>query len=346
MFFKLYYALLAIFIIASIWVLTRSKTAYQSAPSRKQSLRKVNNIVLFLVTLFLLSYQILLWTVPKGIELHETLRLLPHSSKLIALDVNEMEETRYPFGGNPRQYLIFSQPKNGAVTQDKVIYFVHGGAWRYGSPEMYRPVAKYFTDRGYAVFITAYRLAPEFHYEHMREDLNLSFKKVMEVLKSKNWSNRKVMLMGDSAGSNLAALLLYDRENLRKIGAKQSQFDCFVSFVGALDIDKMHQTAAFEEFTNGYDPKILKKANPVSYLQKDEQVPVLAFHGTADGYVDYECTESFIKKLNTVQPNLAKILTVNEGTHISVGGEWLYKENEVKQFFENWLDKKELQLEN
>lgn len=346
MLFTLYYILLTVFLIASIWVLTRSKEAFQSAPSRKKSFQKINNIVLFLVTLLLLSYQILLWTVPKGKELHETLRLLPHSSKLVAIELEEMEETRYPFGGDLRQYLILSQPKDGKITQDKIIYFVHGGAWHYGSPEMYRPVAKYFTDRGYAVFITAYRLAPKFHYEHMREDLNLSFKKVMEVLKSKNWSNRKIMLMGDSAGSNLAALLLYDRENLRKIGAKQSQFDCFVSFVGALNIDKMHETNAFKEFTNGYDSEILKKANPLTYIQKDEQVPVLAFHGTADGYVDYECTKSFIKKLNTIRPNLAQMLTINDGTHISVGGEWLYKENEVKLFFENWLDKKESQLEN
>ena len=346
MFFKLYYVLLIVFTIASIWVLTRSKEAFQSAPSRKKSLQKVNNIVLFLVTILLLSYQVMLWTVPKEKELHETLRLLPHSSKLIALDVEGMEETRYPFGADSRQYLMFFQPKDGKVSQDKIVYFIHGGAWRYGSPEMYRPVAKYFTDRGYAVFITAYRLAPQFHYEHMREDLNLSFKKVMEILKSKNWSNRKIMLMGDSAGSNLAALLLYDRENLRKIGATQSQFDCFVSFVGALDIDKMHKTKAFEEFTNGYDIEIFKKANPANYIQNDEQVPVLAFHGTADGFVDYECTESFVKKLNTVQPNLAQLLTIENGTHISVGGEWLYKENEVKQFFENWLDKKELQLEN
>lgn len=346
MFFKLYYVLLTVFLIASIWVLMRSEEAFQSAPSRKQSFQKVNNLVLFLVTLLLLSYQVMLWTVPKEKELHETLRLLPHNSKLIALDVDGMEETRYPFGGHPRQYLMFFQPADGKVTQDKIVYFVHGGAWRYGSPEMYRPVAKYFTDRGYAVFITAYRLAPQFHYEHMREDLNLSFKKVMEVLKSKNWSNRKIMLMGDSAGSNLAALLLYDRENLRKIGVKQSQFDCFVSFVGALDIDKMHQTDAFKEFTNGYDPEILKKANPINYIQNNEQVPVLAFHGTADGFVDYKCTKSFIKKLNSVQPNLAQLLTIEDGTHISVGGEWLYKDNEVKQFFENWLNKKELQLEN
>ena len=346
MFFKLYYVLLTIFVIASIWVLTRSKSAFQSAPSRKQSLRKVNNIVLFLVTLLLLSYQVMLWTVPKGKELHETLRLLPHSSKLINIDIEGMEESRYPFGGHNRQYLMLFQPKDGKISQDRIVYFVHGGAWRYGSPEMYKPVAKYFTDRGYAVFITAYRLAPQFHYKHMREDLNLSFKKVMEILKSKNWSNRKIMLMGDSAGSNLAALLLYDRENLRKIGVKQSQFDCFVSFVGALDIDKMHKTNAFKEFTNNYDIETLKQANPANYIQKDEQVPVLAFHGTADGFVDYECTESFVKKLNTVQPNLAQLLTIEEGTHISVGGEWLYKDNEVKQFFENWLDKKELQLEN
>ena len=346
MFFKIYYVLLTVFTIASTWVLMRSRDAFQSAPSRKQSFRKINNIVLFLVTLLLLSYQIMLWTVPKETELHESLRLLPHNSKLISLDISEMQETRYPFGGNARQYLKFFQPKDGKVSQDKVVYFVHGGAWRYGSPDMYRPVAKYFTDRGYAVFITAYRLAPQFHYEHMREDLNLSFKKVMEILKSKNWSNRKIMLMGDSAGSNLAALLLYDRENLRKIGATQSQFDCFVSFVGALDIDQMHKTGAFEEFTNGYDAEILKKANPVNYIQNDEQVPVLAFHGTADGFVDYECTKSFIKKLNAVQPNLAQLLTIEKGTHISVGGEWLYKNNDVKQFFEKWLDKKEMQLEN
>jgi acetyl esterase/lipase len=346
MFLKLYYIVLSVFLLASLWVIFRPKDAFYKGTAKKRSSRMFSYAVLFVVTLFLLSYQILLWTVPKSTELHETLRLLPHSSKLIALDVDGMEETRYPFGSDARQYLILFQPKDGKISKDKIIYFVHGGAWRYGSPEMYKPVAKYFTERGYAVFITAYRLAPKFHYEHMREDLNLSFKRAMEVMKSKNWSKRKIILMGDSAGSNLAALLLYDRENLRKIGAKQAMFHSFISFVGALDIDQMHKTNAFKEFTKGYDAEILKQANPANYIQKGEKTPVLAFHGTADGYVDYECTEHFIKKLNQVEANLAQLLTIDDGTHISVGGEWLYKDNEVKQFLEDWLDKKEQQLEN
>lgn len=347
MFYTVYYTLLAFFLLASFFVFSKTKTATPPPISAtKRLFNQLNRTLLAIFTLFFVTYQVLLWAVPKGKELHESLRLLPHSTKLGAISTKGIEEVRYPFGNHPQQYLILYTPQKEKITQDRIIYFVHGGAWRYGSPELYKPVAKYFTDRGYAVFMTAYRLAPAFHYAHMREDLNFSFKKCLEVLKKKGWQNKKIILMGDSAGANLAGLLLYDRENLRKIGAKQSQFDSFVSFVGALDTDKMHRTGAFEEFTKGYDADILKKANPVTYLQADEDVPVLAFHGTSDGFVDYECSESFVKNLNKIHPNLAKLVTIEDGTHISVGGEWLYEDNEVKHFFEKWLKMKEQQLEN
>ena len=306
-------------------------------------MRQVNHFILYSITFLLLIFQILIWIVPKGTVLHENLRLIPHHSKLANINISGMEETRYPYGTHQRQYMLFFESKEKLVEQESIVYYIPGGNWQHGNPENARPIAKYFTDRGYNIFITSYRLTPQFHCDDMQVDIQLSFKKLMEILKEKNWSNRKILLVGDSAGSNLAALLLYNEENLKKSNVDQSKFDAFVSIAGALDISRMTKTPTLLDYIN-HDTTKLDAVNPINYLKTSERTPVLAIHGTADGCINYQSSKKFVQQLNTIQPNLAQMLTIHEGTHLSVTGEWLYKNNEVRHFLDHWLTKKEQQV--
>jgi acetyl esterase/lipase len=345
MFSILYYTILLVCTLGSIYIFSKNKPT-KARFGFQLLMRRVNYLILLLITLGLWSYQFSLWFVPKGTPLHETLRVPFHVSDMAAYDVSEIKETTFPYGKNARQYLIWFEPANKKITQDRVIYFIHGGSWRYGNPEMYRPFAQFFTKRGYAVAITGYRLAPQFGYMEMREDLNLSMKKILEILKNKDFQNKKLLLVGDSAGANLAALLLYDRKNLNKIGVDQSIFDGLIAFAGPMNLDELDESIALKDYAGARTDSTFQLANPINYLQSDETTPILCLHGTKDGYVNYASSKTFIQRLNQINPKLGQLATFENKTHLDIIGKWLCNKNEVRIFFEKWLDEKEQVVRN
>ena len=346
MFNILYYTILIACSLASCYIFSKQQPKVRRT-AMQLFFRRLNYGVLLAITLSLWAYQIALWVVPKGTTQYETLRIPQYGSKLSSVNLSGMIEETYPFGKDRRQYLMYFEPENGAITQDRVVYFVHGGSWRMGSPELYRPAAQFFVKRGYAVIITAYRLAPQYNYLDMREDLNQSMKKVLTILKSKQLHRKKILLAGDSAGANLAALLLYDRKNLAKIGMKQSKFDCFISFAGPLNLNVLSPSQELTDFAGTPQDSTFQQANPYQYIQKNEKTPVLCFHGTKDGYVNYNCSKTFVQKLNKVRSNLAQLVTLDNESHINIIGDWIYDtDSEIHIFLNNWLDDMEKKLKN
>jgi alpha-beta hydrolase superfamily lysophospholipase len=342
MFSTFLYVLLLVLTLVSVWSIYKKRK-----DKNKLSIRaRIIKIILFTITIGIWLYQIAIWLLPNGNFLHETLRLPHHYIEIKRASIGNMEEERYPYGKQSNQYLLYFEPKNKEITQERIVYFIHGGGWHIGSPELYRPAAQFFTERGYAVIMPAYRLAPKYGYQAIRKDLNLAMRKALNVLEWKKLHHRNIILIGDSAGGHLAALLLYDRKNLKNIGIDQSKFDCFISLAGALNLDKMSHSVAVRRFVGSPMDSTFHVANPFNYIQENEETPVLCIHGTCDGYVNYNASKSFVKKLNQIRPNLAQMATLDDATHLEVVGKWIYEENDTRLFLERWLSKFEKVIQN
>lgn len=88
-------------------------------------------------------------------------------------------------------------------TTDRLLFFVHGGAFVFGSSEMHHPIAKRLSRQlGAPAYIPAYRQAPEHTYPIPLEDCFEAY----EALAKRN-PGKKIIIIGDSAGGNLAASL-------------------------------------------------------------------------------------------------------------------------------------------
>ncbi len=86
----------------------------------------------------------------------------------------------------------------------KAILYCHGGGYTSGDLNYSRLLAsKLAHATGYSVLCFAYRLAPEFQYPAPLEDA----KKVWEYLMQQGYGARDIVLLGDSAGGNLALTL-------------------------------------------------------------------------------------------------------------------------------------------
>lgn len=87
-----------------------------------------------------------------------------------------------------------------------VLMFVHGGSWDSGSKGIYKFLAEGFTKSGYDVVVPNYRLYPNANFPNFLED---NAKAV--AFTAKTFPDRKIVLMGHSAGGyNILMLALRD----------------------------------------------------------------------------------------------------------------------------------------
>ncbi|MEG1887179.1 MAG: alpha/beta hydrolase [Oscillospiraceae bacterium] len=100
---------------------------------------------------------------------------------------------------------------------DEIIIFFHGGGWVTGNIENYtKPCAVLGDSTGRRVISVDYRLAPECPFPMGLNDCYAVCEQLIEKSPLLNTDPQKIILMGDSAGGNLAAalsLMARDRGN-------------------------------------------------------------------------------------------------------------------------------------
>jgi acetyl esterase/lipase len=93
---------------------------------------------------------------------------------------------------------------------------LHGGWFNWGSAKAYRHFAGQIAARaGAAVFVPAYRLAPEYPFPAAAEDVEAAYRGLIE----RGFS--KIAVTGDSAGGNLALGLLVQMAASGEDGSKE-----------------------------------------------------------------------------------------------------------------------------
>lgn len=88
-----------------------------------------------------------------------------------------------------------------------VIIMIHGGGWRSGNKLMEWPMACELARRGYATVCVEYRLSVEALYPAVIVDVQTAIRWVKENSNLYSFDKKKVVLMGNSSGGQMAALL-------------------------------------------------------------------------------------------------------------------------------------------
>lgn len=119
-------------------------------------------------------------------------------------DVERFDDIFY--GMNRRFHKLDVYRPKGAEGKLPVIVSVHGGAWIYGSKEVYQFYCMSLAQRGFAVINFSYRLAPKFKYPAAVEDINTVFRWILANAQTYGLDTDKLFAVGDSAGAHLLAL--------------------------------------------------------------------------------------------------------------------------------------------
>lgn len=108
-----------------------------------------------------------------------------------------------------------------APTRNESIIYIHGGGWTIGDIDTYSQTCQNISDEfNMIVYSIDYRLAPEYQYPVPLEDCYHAVQELMR--REQTQINQEWIIMGDSAGGNLAAgVSLKLKEENKKLPAYQ-----------------------------------------------------------------------------------------------------------------------------
>jgi acetyl esterase/lipase len=150
---------------------------------------------------------------------------LPDS--LVALDLPYAPD---PDGAptDPKQRLDLFLPLPDSVRAGAwpLVLFVHGGGWTegdraftFGGEDIYGNVGRFMAQRGIGAAVVSYRLQPEATWQEQVADVAAALAFVQRMLPSLGGDPNAVVLMGHSAGAQLAAHVAFDTSARRRAGA-------------------------------------------------------------------------------------------------------------------------------
>lgn len=118
-------------------------------------------------------------------------------------DITRHDDISYgPYG---EWNLLDIYHKKDVNTCQPTIVNIHGGGWVYGNKEIYQFYCMSLAQRGFTVVNFNYRLAPENKYPAALEDINSVFCFLKEHGKEYFVDTENLLVVGDSAGGQLAS---------------------------------------------------------------------------------------------------------------------------------------------
>ena len=122
---------------------------------------------------------------------------------IISKDLDCFKNIRY--GKNRMNKLDVYRPK--AAGKLPVIISVHGGAWVYGSKEVYKHYCASLAERGFVVINFSYRLSPRYKFPCHLEDSVHVVNWMYEHLDEYGIDENAIFAVGDSAGAHILSQL-------------------------------------------------------------------------------------------------------------------------------------------
>jgi acetyl esterase/lipase len=186
---------------------------------------------------------------------------------------------------------------------NKLVAFVHGGAWGSGFPAMYRLVAKSFLNDGVSVAILGYRTYPTTNVTGQVDDLGQALESIRREFPHLN----DVTLIGHSSGSHISMLALLS-------GLLTPHVDRFVGLSGVYDIPSHYnfeRSRGVERISPlstacGNSLETWRRNSPTRLVigeltkeQLDQLPPILICHGGLDNTVAYSSSVDLVGALHS-----------------------------------------------
>jgi arylformamidase len=207
---------------------------------------------------------------------------------------NVNRDIPYAEPANERQMLDVYAP--AGAKNLPVVFWIHGGGWQVGDKTSVDGKPKAFVDSGYVFVSTNYRFLPKVDMETIVRDIAKSIHWVHDHIALYGGDPKRILVMGHSAGAQLAALICTDDRYLKAEGLTLAIIKGCVPVDGdTYDVPQIIETAAarrkalgqpepkfghYEKF--GGDPVKHRDLSAVNHVARAKGIPPFLLLYVAD----------------------------------------------------------------
>jgi arylformamidase len=179
---------------------------------------------------------------------------------------------------------VYSPPKAKSLP---VVFWIHGGGWQGGDKSEVYMKPQVFNGKGFILVSTNYRLLPNVDMATLTRDVARSIRWVHDHVAKHGGDPKRLLIMGHSAGAQLAALLCTDERYLKEEGLSFAIIKGCVPVDGdTYDIPAMIEVAELRfrlhglplpkmghRIKFGNDPAKHKDFSAVTHVAKNKGIP-------------------------------------------------------------------------
>jgi acetyl esterase/lipase len=140
----------------------------------------------------------------------------PQINASTSAKINIKRDIPYAEAADPRQRLDIYAPDNAKNLP--VVFWIHGGGWQAGDRTNIQAKPQAFVDRGLVFVSTGYRLLTNVDMVTIFRDVAKSVRWVHDHVAEHGGDPQRILVMGHSAGAQLAALICIDDRYLKAEG--------------------------------------------------------------------------------------------------------------------------------
>ncbi len=177
-----------------------------------------------------------------------------------------------------------------------VVFWIHGGGWQAGDKTSVQLKPQVFVDKGFVFVSTNYRLLPSVEMESIIRDIAKSLGWVHKHIAEHGGDPKRILVMGHSAGAQLAALVCTDDRYLKAEGVPFNVLKGCVPVDGdTYDVPAIIETAETRRRVHGQpqpklghrekfgnDPKKHIDFSAVTHVAKGKNIPAFLILHVAD----------------------------------------------------------------
>ena len=259
-----------------------------------------------------------------GIPLWKVMVVVGLSASAQAQEVKR--NIAYVPGGSSRQSLDIYTPREAKGLP--VVFWIHGGGWQAGDKSEVDGKPQAFVERGFLFVSTGYRFLPEVEMGTILRDVATSLAWVHSHIAEYGGDPERIVVMGHSAGAQLAALICIDDRYLKEQGVNLGALKGCVPVDGdTYDLPAIIETAETRRRVHGLPqvkfghrekfgntPDKHRDFSAVSHVAKDRGIPPFLILHVAD----HPDTSAQALRLGTVLKGAGipcEIIGVRETTH-------------------------------
>jgi acetyl esterase/lipase len=253
----------------------------------------------------------------------------------------------YCTGGEQQLKLDFYSSREPTPRARPLVMFVHGGSWMHGDKsqggEQFEAVE--LLRRGYAFVSVNYRLAPEYHFPAMIEDVKCAVRYLRAHAAELGIDANRIGAYGSSAGGHLVSLLgtadvSAGFEGTGGWGDQSSRVEAVANLYGPTDFNQLtsqrDRLGLSLVFPGNEDS--LRRASPITYVSPDDP-PFLILQGELDDLVPVSQAVEFDRALRQAGVPSTLVLVHNAGHGFSpVGGKISPSRTELFQILVAFFD--------